>query len=410
MDIFGKQEFKELLEVRKGPAVSIFVKANRQDNKGKNNQLAFRDQVERAKKLLEERYPDEEFRSVADTMDAWLKDESFWGSLSKGVAAFFSPEVERVYRLDTEVDDEAVVSNTFYTRPMLRSMLEPQRYWVLVLDQKNTKLFEASADKIEEVSLGDVPTSLEDALQLDFPTHPSAESRNREGGAPNPQGAPSGVSGSKPAFQGQGDERDLEPRYFRQYSQIIDEGLRDLLGEVSGPLILAAPGRLYGHFRQESKLSNLAEEGLQESLVHLKPAKIHKKTWPLAKKAAERKIDEILELWEREYGRGKAETDLQQIAKRTLMSQVRFLLIEQGRRIWGNIDRDDGTVQVDSDDGSAQSAEHADVLDKLAEFVIQMGGEVFELPKARMPSDSGVGAILRGSGPAEYGGERARMT
>lgn len=410
MDLFGKDEFKELLKVRKGPAVSIYVKANRQDNKGKNNQLAFRDQVSRAKKLLEERYPGEEFQSVAETMDQWLGDESFWGSLSKGVAAFFSPEVERVYRLDTEVDNEAVVSDTFYTRPMLRSMLEPQRYWVLVLDQKNTKLFEASEDRIEEVSLAGIPTSMEDALQFDFPSHPSAESRNREGGAPNPGGAPAGVSGSTPAFQGQGNERDLEPRYFRQYSQIIDEGLRDLLGEVSGPLILAAPGRLYGHFRQESKLSNLAEEGLQESLVHLKPAKVHKKTWPLAKKAAAKRIDEVLELWEREYGRGKAETDLQQIAKRTVMSQVRILFIEEGRRIWGSVDRNEGTVEVDRENGRGHDSGEADILDELAEFVIEMGGEVYELPKARMPTDSGAGAILRGAGPAEYGGERARMT
>ncbi|QDG51220.1 hypothetical protein FIV42_10855 [Persicimonas caeni] len=409
MDFFGKDQFKELLDVQKGPAVSIFVKADRQNNKGKNNKLAFRDQVNRAKKMLEERYPDEEFRSVAEMMDDWLDDDAFWGSLSKGVAAFFSPEIERVYRLKTEVDDEAIVSDTFYTRPMLRTMLEPQRYWVLVFDQKNTKLFEASEDRIEEISLGDTPTSMDDALQADFPTHPSAESRQREGGAPNAQGSPAGVSGSKPAFVGMGDERDLEPRYFRQYAQIVDEGLREMLHNATGPLILAAPGRMYSHFRQESKLDNLAEEGLQESLVHLKPAKIHEKTWPLAKKASEKKIDEVLELWEREYGRGKAETDLQQIAKRTLMSQVRFLLIEEGRRVWGNIDRNEGTVEVERENGRDHTDE-TDVLDELAEFVISMGGEVFELPKSRMPVDTGAAAILRGSGRAEYGGERARMT
>lgn len=410
MDFFGKDQFRELLDVQKGPAVSIFVKADRQNNKGTNNKLAFRNQVNRAKKMLRERYPDEEFRPVAEMMDDWLDDDAFWGSLSKGVAAFFSPDVERVYRLKTNVDDEAIVSDTFYTRPMLRTMLEPQRYWVLVLDQKNTKLFEASDERIEQVSMGDIPTSIEDALQFDFPSHPSAESRNREGGAPNAGGAPAGVSGSKPAFMGMGNERDLEPRYFRQYSQIVDEGLRELLHDATGPLILAAPERLYSHFRQESKLDNLAEEGLQESLVHLKPAKIHEKTWPLAKQAAEKKIDEVLELWEREYGRGKAETDLQQIAKRTLMSQVRYLLIEQDRRVWGRVDRNQGSVAVEHENGSAHSANEADILDTLAEFVISMGGEVFELPKSRMPVDTGAAAILRGSGRAEYGGERARMT
>jgi hypothetical protein len=407
MDYFGKDQYKELLQVQQGPAVSIFVKIDRQNNKGKNNQLAFRDQVERAKALAEERYSDEEFRPVGEMMDRWLNEEPFWGELSKGVAAFFSPEMERVYRLGSEVDNETVVSDTFHTSPMLRSMLKPERYWVLVLDRQNTKLFEANESQIEQVSLGDIPTSMDEALQLDFT---SQRSQNREQGAANPGGAPSSISGSKPAFQSQNDEGDLDPRYLSEFSRIIDKGLQDLLRNSPGPVILAAPEKLQGHYRKESELSNLAEEGLQESLVHLKPAQIHEKTWPLAKKSAETKLDELLELWEREYNKGKAETDLQQIAKRTIMSQVRFLFIEEGRRIWGELDRDQGGIEVESEGLANQNGSHADLLDELAEFVIAHGGEAYVLPKAQMPSDTGAAAILRGSGSAEYGGERARMT
>jgi hypothetical protein len=407
MDYFGKDQYKELLQVQKGPAVSIFVKIDRQNNKGQNNKLAFRDQVEQAKSLAEQRYSDEEFRPVAEMMDEWLNEEPFWGELSKGLAAFFSPEMERVYRLGSEVDNETVVSDTFHTRPMLRSMLKPERYWVLVLDRQNTKLFEGTEGAIEQVSMGDIPTSMDEALQLDFA---SQRSQEREQGAANAQGAPSSVSGSKPAFHSQNDEGDLDPRYLREFSRIIDKGLCDLLQDSAGPVILAAPEKLHAHYRKESKLANLVEEGLKESLVHLTPAKVHEKTWPLAKRSVETKLDEVLELWEREYNKGKAETDLQQIAKSTIMSQVRFLLIEEGRHVWGELDREQGDVHVESEEGADQDGSHADLLDELAEFVIALGGEAYVLPKERMPSNTGAAAILRGTGSADYGGERARMT
>jgi hypothetical protein len=412
MDYFGKDQFKELLKVQKGPAVSIFVKVDRQNNKGKNNQLVFRNQVERAKSLGEERYSAEEFRPVAEMMDEWLDEEPFWGELSKGVAAFFSPHMERVYRLSSEVDNETVVSDTFHTRPMLRSMLEPERYWVLVVDRQNTKLFEGTETQIEQVSLGDIPTSLDEALQLDWA---SQRSQEREQGAPNSPGAPSGgsgggVSGSKPAFHSQNDEKDLDPRYLSEFSRIIDKGVGDLLKDSSAPVILAAPDKLHAQYRKESKLANLAEEGLEESLVHLKAPQIHKKTWPLAKKTVESKLDEILELWEREYNKGKAETDLQKIAKRTIMSQVRMVLIEEGRHIWGELDRDQGDVRVDNEGTLDQNGSHADLLDDLAEFVIAHGGDAYVLPEARMPTDTGAAAILRGSGGAERGGDRGAMS
>ncbi|MFP4597915.1 MAG: hypothetical protein ACOC9W_00165 [Persicimonas sp.] len=397
MDFFGKHQYKELLGAQDGPAVSIFVNIDRQNNKGKNNQLAFRNQVERARKMLEERYPDEEFKPVAEMMQELLDDEPFWGDQSKGVAAFFSPKMERIYRMRSEMPNEAVVAETFHTRPMLRPMLQPERYWVLVLDRQHTKLFEATEDHIGEVSMGDIPTNIDDALQLDFA---SQRSREREQGAANPQGAPSGISGSKPAFHSQNNERDLSPRYLKEFSRIIDKGLRQMLANTSDPVILAAPEKLQAHYRQQSKLPNLADEGLQQSLVHLKPAKIHEKTWPLAQKAVRKKLDDLLELWEKEYGFGKGETDLQQIARRTLMSQVRYLLIEEGRHIWGELDRDEGAVSVAAEGLEAPGPDKVDLLDELAEFVIENGGEAFVLPTERMPSTTGAAAILRGSGKA----------
>src|SRR5690554_1066256 len=88
MDQFGNDEYQALLKVQQGPAVSIYFPAQRLDNKGKNNQLAFRAQVRLARALLAERYEPQEYRDIDIMMDARLEDGEFWGSLTQGVAAF----------------------------------------------------------------------------------------------------------------------------------------------------------------------------------------------------------------------------------------------------------------------------------------------------------------------------------
>lgn len=387
MDYFGADQYKELLDVQDGPAVSIFVGVDRQDIKGKNNQLAFRGQVEQARQLLAERYPDQEFRSVEEMMQEWVDDEPFWGNLSRGVAAFFSPDMQRIYRLRSEMPTETVVSDTFHTRPMLRPMLQPDRYFVLALDPHQTRLYEGDEDGLSEVNLFDVPTSVDEVLDRDRPPHHGM--RNRESSPASP---------SSNAFHGYGRGKDIAPRHLRKFCTAVDEGLSGLLRHEIGAVILVCPPRTHAIFREVSRLDNLAEHGLQESFAHISAAEIHNKTWPLAQQAVAAKIDEVLNLWERAYGFGSGETDLQQIARRTLMSQVRVLLIEEGRAIRGELDRQEGAVAIDEAASGDPSADGPDLLDELAEFVISRGGEAFVVPGERMPSTTGAAAILRMKG------------
>src|SRR5690554_1841484 len=391
MDQFGNDEYQALLKVQQGPAVSIYFPAQRLDNKGKNNQLAFRAQVRLARALLAERYEPQEYRDIDIMMDARLEDGEFWGSLTQGVAAFFAPGFERVYRLNQDVLAETVVGETLHTRPMLRVLARPQHYWVLALDAKDTRLYEVNGRQIDQVGIGVIPTSVESALFQPYP--PQQQDRQRE--VTSPPGGNAGVHGV-------GDGRDGRPELLRQFAQVVDARLKEFLRGDKDPLILGAAGQIKALFRQESTLSNLFSEGLQESLSHLTTAEIRERSQPIIHRFAEHKVDDILALWEREYGRGQGEIDLQQIATRTLMSQVRYLFIERGRRIWGSLNRNNGTISISGENGQNHQdmqSGRSDILDELAEFVISRGGEAFVLEPEKMPSETGAAAILRGSGP-----------
>jgi len=123
--------------------------------------------------------------------------------------------------------------------------------------------------------------------------------------------------------------------------------------------------------------------------------RIHQAAWPIARKSVERKIDAALHLWEASYGRGKTESDLAAIARLAVAGRIRLLLAETGRTVWGTIDRTTGEVEIIREGGSDPNGGAIDLLDELAELTIQYGGRALVLSGERMPTDTGLAAVLR---------------
>ena len=71
--------------------------------------------------------------------------------------------------------------------------------------------------------------------------------------------------------------------------------------------------------------------------------------------------------------------------------RVGLLLVDADKVVPGRIDRDARTVRTDQLD----NPEVDDVLDDLAELVLNTGGEVVIVPTDRMPTDTGVAAVYR---------------
>jgi hypothetical protein len=69
---------------------------------------------------------------------------------------------------------------------------------------------------------------------------------------------------------------------------------------------------------------------------------------------------------------------------------VSHLIVEADRVRAGRIDATGGIEELPIDD-----PEVGDMLDDLAEAVIRTGGDVVVAPKERMPSESGLAAVVR---------------
>lgn len=381
MDYFGRDQLKELIRVDAQPAVSIYMETHRKGSEVSAQPLRLRAAIEEARQILGA----EGAAGAADVLgplEGLIGDQDFWRHQADGLALFASRDFGRLYRLPVPVPDMVVVGPTFHTRPLIELLQAPERFWVLSLAQKEVRLWEGTISGLAPVDLTTVPTSLQEALGTEVVT----DRLNLR----SPRG-----KGSAPVFHGHGAGKDDTKQELEKFFRAVDEGVRELLADEIGPIILAAVDYYHPIYHGISKLENLAEQGIVGSVAGWDTDRIHAAAWPIAQKSVERKVDEALDLWEHSYGRRKAESDLAAAARLAVAGRIRLLLTEKGRTLWGTFDPFSGDVEVIREGGGDPHGGAVDLLDELAEVTIRHGGRALVLTGDRMPTDTGIAAVLR---------------
>lgn len=381
MDYFGREHLQELLADRGSPTVSIYMPTERTGSGVNAQSLRFRALLGRARDLLAGANGTGATDLLAPA-EGLVGDAEFWRHQADGLAIFLAPGYERVYRLAFPLPELVVVGANFHTRPLLELLQAPDRFWILGLSQKEVRMWEGSAAGLSAVDLSNVPQSLQEALgrELVKDSHGLRVTRGR---------------GRTPIFYGQGAGKDDSKAELEKFFRSVDAGVRNLLDDEIGPVILAAVDYYHPIYHSVSKLSNLMEDGIHGNVMSWDPEKLFAAAWPIAEHTMQRNIEQALNLWEGSYGKGKVESDLQVAGRLAVAGRVRLLLTEKGRRLWGTMDRVTGEMEI-LEEGVQDPGDHAvELLDEVSEVSIQHGGRALLLPPDRMPTDTGLAVVLR---------------
>jgi hypothetical protein len=380
VDYFGRDQLKELFRVDMAPAVSIYMGTHRRGAEVAAQPLRLRAAIEEAKGLLAA--DGARADDVLEPLEALVGDREFWNHQADGLALFASQDFGRLYRLPVRLRDMVVVGPTFHTKPLIEFLQAPERFWVLAVSQKEVRIWEGTVTELGPVNLASVPASLQEAIGAEVVT----DRLNLR----SPRGR-----GAAPIFHGHGAGKDDTKQELEKFFRAVDTGVRELLADEIGPIILAAVDYYHPIYRSVSKLENLADQGIIGNISGWDEGRIHASAWPIAQQSVERKLEAALALWEGSYGRGKTESDLTAIGRLAVAGRIRLLLADAGRTVWGRIDRATGDIEVIREGGTDPDGGAVDLLDELAELTIQYGGRALVLPSEKLPVNSGVAAVLR---------------
>lgn len=358
-------QLKELLQPHDPPCLSIYLPTHRRHPENQQDPIRYKNLLKELEAALKSGFPDANAEELLAPFHALGADADFWNHTWDGLAVLGAAGSFHTFKLQRTVPELATAATSFHLKPLLRIQQSADRYQVLALNRREIRLFEGDRDQLDEITLADgVPATITDALGDEHSEpHQTVASYGGTGLGSNMRHG----HGSK------ADDADNdEERFFRA----IDRAILEQYSRPSGmPLILAALSQYHTPFRNVSHNPFLYEDGIEADPAALSAADLCERAWKVIEPEFRARTKKLADTYGAAHGRALASDDLDYATKAASDSRVETLLVEADRILPG----------PDGDD----------LLDDLAELVLQRGGQVVVVPAADMPTTTGLAATFR---------------
>lgn len=378
------EHFPELLLERTGPSVSIYLPTGRRFPESQQDVVRFRNLLRQAESSLGEEMGAAELEAFTAPLHELAGNELFWSHTLDGLAVFFHADFYKVYKLQRAVPERAIVADSFHIKPLLRVLQSADRFQLLAITRDHVRLFQGNRDAVDEVALhASVPRTLTDALG-DEVTEPHT--------AFNSVGQ-LGHGGAQIAMHaGSGSRKDEVDKDTERFFRVVDRAIIEHHAKHSGlPMVLAALPEYHALFRSVSHNALLLPDAIAGNPDAFSAEELRQKAWEIVEPRYTARLQGYMDEYGAATPRALASDVLSDVAMAALGGRVRTLLVDDDRVVPGRVDRTTAHVtHGESDDPHVD-----DILDDLAEIVLRMGGDVVMVPRDRMPSITGIGAIYR---------------
>jgi len=319
-------------------------------------------------------------------IQALLEDESFWLHPGDGLALFRSPDTFRTYWLPSSFQEQVVVTDHFYLKPLLPFLTRDERFSILALSQNEVRLLQATHYSVRKVDLpAVVPRSLAEALTYDEP-------ENELQYHSSSSGVLRGKSGRRATiFHGQGVGIDDTRENLLRYVQQVDRGLHELLRDEKAPLVLACVESLFPLYGEVNTYPHLLDQGVPGNPDKLSAETLLRQAWAimepyllLAREQAAARYREYIET-------GRASNNVREIIAAAFHGRVESLFIAIDQEQWGTFHPATNTLHVHR----VARYHDDDLLDIAATQTLLHSGSVYAVGQAQVPGGELVAAVFR---------------
>ena len=379
MDLLNGNTIRELADHAGEPCVSLYLPTHRAEPDREQDPVRLKTLVQEADSQLRDRSAGpHQVRTLLEPAHVLLRDPTFWEHQAGGLAVFVAPAFARWFRLPIDMPELAVVTRRFHIKPLLPYFQGDGRFFVLALSRHAVRLLAGSRDKVHEVDLGHVPSSLEEALQYDVP-----DKQRQLHVASGPAGGGRAIS-HRHGIGGEVD-RDRVERYLRE----VDRGLQPILSHERAPLVLAGVEHLLSIYRSVTAYPNVVEQEITGNPDHLSMEEVHRQGWALAEPAFRCGLERDEARYRELAGTGLTSERLDEIVPWGRQGRVDVLFVSVQDERWGAAGA--GAVTVHDEELPGDE----DLLDRVAVETMHARGTVYAVVREEVPSSEPLAAILR---------------
>ncbi|MGB8385004.1 MAG: hypothetical protein WCG47_27830 [Dermatophilaceae bacterium] len=385
MDLLTKADVEQLAERgRPGTHVSLFIPTHAFGAGTRTDPIRWKNLLAQVEAVLGEqgmRAPE-----IADLLaPAWQlrDDDRAWRYMSDGLSMFLRPGWHRMFRVPVGVPEVGTVGDRFVVGPLLGIVTGNSHFLLLALSQRRVRLLEGSLQRVEELELGDVPTSLRDVIE-------PAESRSDTVAFPFSSG--SRARGAA-VFYGQGAAGgdDFKRNEVLSFLRQVADGLREYLTGQDLPMVLVGLTETLSLYGEVNEYPHVMEDAVRQNPDQLSAQELHAAAWPLVETILSRKRAAAVARFEELHGTGLASNNSAQIEEVAGHGRVDTLFLATEPWCWEQLPHSATVVQL----GVDNAFEHCELLDRAAMDTLSAGGHVYAVPTTQVPGGGDVAAIFR---------------
>ncbi len=344
------------LEHKEGsPKISLYQPTSRSMPEIKADPIVFKNLLQEAKALLEEKYNRRVWKPLLDSLEGIQADADFWQQNKEGLAVLIDESGMEVFRVEQPFDPSVSVEEHFYLLPLLEIYESFDAAYLLDLSKDRVALYRVNQNTADPVEQDVIITSF-DELFDDFDAHADLNFGS--------------YSGDGSAYHGHRSKVEEEEKEREKYFRYVDQALSEFLKGKDVPVLLAGTRDNLSHYRELAKGGFYMQRQLEKPFSSVDVAERRTLLQEVLKPRYEERMRELLE----DYAK-KASDGL-------LVGGVDNAL---PMAAYGRVE----TLYIQGDKGPAERMK----INELIEKVLLSGGEVVVLQDERLRGT--VSATLR---------------
>ena len=379
MNVLTRNNLKSLMEIRRGPCVSVFMPMHRSGPETQQDLIRFKNLIREAEeRLITRGIPAPEARELLESAQKLLQGDLFHQHQSDGLAMFLSPEVFHTYMLPFFFKELVIVTDRFHIRPLLPLLSGDGRYYILALSQNKVRLLQGTHYSVNEVPLADVPKNLAETLKDDD----SWKGLQMHSGISGGKGKLSAITHGSEV-----DSKENIQRYFRR----IDKGLHELVRDERVPLVLAGVDYLHPIYKEVNTYPHLIEDGIGGNPERLSAKELHAQAWTVVRPYFQKVQQEAVDQYKQFISSGRTSNRVRKIIPAAYHGQIELLFVVPDFQQWGTFDPGTDELHLHKKEKTGDE----DLLESAAIQTLLNGGTVYVVDPEKMSDTESLAAVFR---------------
>lgn len=359
----NRHNVRLLQAVREYPSVSILLPTYRTAPENLKDPIRVKNLSKEAEDRLLQEFTWREIDPLLSRLNDLVEGIDYRYTL-EGMAIYVNKDFSRAFSLPFKPMEQVVVDETFATRNLVMALNRTQRYWVLTLSDKPTRLFEGVRDSLVEITEGGFPM-----------TNQGPGSATR---------LPGGQGINRSAYR---DEKN------RQFYSAVDAAFKEFAIDDDLPLIVAGVDRNLAFFQEVSSHTSAIIGTLRGNYDKTTVHELAPLVWPLVKANRAVQVDEILSELDAAVSAQKYASSITEVWQLAQEGRGSTLIVESGFHFPARVD-ESGMFLTPADDVTAPDVID-DAVDDVIVTVMTKGGKIVFVDDGVLEHYQSIAMILR---------------